>query len=135
MKVRKSNLQNVRAEYAKEQEKLSDLRAEVVKSIQGESVYSKEMLAGLVNEVDAKVKELEAVLKEAEREVDTSCFGTIFCATEPQTPNKPETWSPFCPSALETSEIALWMCGKTEIDNTFVDDVYLNNPAFIDKML
>lgn len=66
---------------------------------------------------------------------DTSCFGTIFCATEPKTPNKPETWSPFCPSALETSEIALWMCGKTEIDNTFVDDVYLNNPASIDKML
>ena len=70
LKVRKSNLQNVRIEYAKEQEKLSDLRAEVVRSIQGESVYSKEMLAGLVNEVDAKVKELEAVLKEAEREVE-----------------------------------------------------------------
>ena len=89
MKGRKSNLQNVRAEYAKEQEKLSDLRAEVVRSIQGESVYSKEMLAGLVNEVDAKVKELEAVLKEAEREVDTSCFGTMFCATAPPTNLKP----------------------------------------------
>ena len=70
LKVRKSNLQNVRIEYAKEQEKLSDLRTEVVRSIQGESVYSKEMLAGLVNEVDAKVKELETVLKEAEREVE-----------------------------------------------------------------
>ena len=67
--LRKSNLQSARAEYAKEQKKLSGIREEVIKSIQGESAYSKEMLAGLANEVETKVKELEAVCKKAESEL------------------------------------------------------------------
>ena len=37
------------------------LRAEVIKSIQGESAYSQELLAGLVNETDEKVRELESI--------------------------------------------------------------------------
>ena len=68
--LRKSNLQSARAELVKEQTKLSDLRAEVIKSIQGESVYSKEMLSGLVNEVETKVKELDAVRAKAEKELN-----------------------------------------------------------------
>ena len=51
-------------------EKLSDLRAEVIKSIQGESAYSQELLAGLVNETDEKVRELESICTAVEREVE-----------------------------------------------------------------
>ena len=67
---RKSNLQTARTEYAKEQETLSKLHAEVIRSIQGESVYSKEMLAGLVSEVDGKVRELEIRCEQMERELE-----------------------------------------------------------------
>ena len=69
--TRKSALTKARADLAKEQEKLSKLREEVVRSIQGESVYSKEMLAGLVDETDAKVRSLVANCEEAERELES----------------------------------------------------------------
>ena len=69
--TRKCALTKARAYLTKEQEKLSKLREEVVKSIQGESVYSKEMLAGLVDETDAKVRSLAANCEEAERELES----------------------------------------------------------------
>lgn len=69
LSLRKSNLVKTKADLAKEQEKLSKLRAEVIKSIQGESAYSKELLAGLVNETDSKVRELENFCVKAEQEV------------------------------------------------------------------
>ena len=49
---------------------MSKLRAEVIKSIQGESAYSQELLAGLVNETDEKVRELESICTAAEHEVE-----------------------------------------------------------------
>ncbi|MBQ3816797.1 MAG: hypothetical protein II802_00820 [Clostridia bacterium] len=69
LSLRKSNLVKAKSDLAKEQEKLSKLRAEVIKSIQGESAYSKELLAGLVNETDSKVRELENFCVKAEHEV------------------------------------------------------------------
>ena len=69
LSLRKSNLIKAKADLAKEQEKLSKLRAEVIKSIQGESAYSQELLAGLVNETDAKVRELENFCTKAEQEL------------------------------------------------------------------
>ena len=69
LSLRKSNLVKAKSGLAKEQEKLSKLRAEVIKSIQGESAYSKELLAGLVNETDSKVRELENFCVKAEQEV------------------------------------------------------------------
>ena len=69
--TRKCALTKARADLAKEQEKLSKLREEVVRSIQGESVYSKEMLAGLVDETDARVRSLAANCEEAERELES----------------------------------------------------------------
>ena len=68
--LRKCALTKARAEFVKEQEKLSKLREEVVKSIQGESVFSKEMLAELVSETDAKVKTLAENCESAERELE-----------------------------------------------------------------
>ena len=70
LSLRRSNLITAKADLAREQEKLSKLRAEVIKSIQGESAYSQELLAGLVNETDEKVRELECICTAAEREVE-----------------------------------------------------------------
>ena len=68
--LRKCALTKARAEFAKEQDKLLKLREEVVKSIQGESVFSKEMLAELVSETDARVKTLAQNCERAERELE-----------------------------------------------------------------
>ena len=70
LSLRKSNLITAKADLAREQEKMSKLRAEVIKSIQGESAYSQELLAGLVNETDEKVRELESICTAAEHEVE-----------------------------------------------------------------
>ena len=69
LSLRKSNLIKAKADLTKEQEKLSKLKAEVIKSIQGESAYSPELLSGLVNETDVKVRELESLCATAEREL------------------------------------------------------------------
>lgn len=66
---------------------------------------------------------------------DVDQFGAIYCATEPKLSNKPDEWTPFCPSALESDDINLWMYGKTKIDDIFIDDVYAKNLFILDKML
>ena len=48
------------------------LRAEVVKSIQGESAFSQTMLAGLVEESEARAQSLNEHCDEAQREVESS---------------------------------------------------------------
>jgi len=58
--------------YQWELEKLKGLKDEIIKSITGESVYSKEILAPLVTEVDAKVRELEEQCSTAEKEIADS---------------------------------------------------------------
>ncbi|WP_316637013.1 recombinase zinc beta ribbon domain-containing protein [uncultured Ruminococcus sp.] len=70
--IRKTNLKRRQSEYAKEIEKLNKLRAEVVKSIQGESAFSQTMLAGLVEESEARVQSLNEHCDEAQREVESS---------------------------------------------------------------
>ena len=70
MSMRNNNLAKAKADLAMGQEKLSKLRAEVVKSIQGESAYSQELLAELVNETSEKVQELETICMAAERELE-----------------------------------------------------------------
>ncbi|MEE3491943.1 hypothetical protein [Ruminococcus sp.] len=70
--IRKTNLKRQQSEYAKELEKLNKLRAEVVKSIQGESAFSQTMLAGLVEESEARMQSLKERCDEAQREVESS---------------------------------------------------------------
>ena len=66
---------------------------------------------------------------------DVGQFGAIYCATEPKLEKKPEMWTPFCPSAVESRDINLWMCGLTKIDDIFVDDVYSKDLITLDNML
>ena len=70
--IRKTNLKRHQSEYAKEIEKLNKLRAEVVKSIQGESAFSQTMLAGLVEDSEARIKSLKERCDEAQREMESS---------------------------------------------------------------
>ena len=72
MELRKGRLKIAQADYSKGQETLSRLREEVIKSIQGESVFAKEMLSELVNETDAKVREFAEICRTLEREVEQS---------------------------------------------------------------
>ena len=71
LSMRKCVLSKAKSELAKEQDKLNKLRDEVVRCIQGESAFSKEMLAGLVSETDAKVQELLKRCDDAERELES----------------------------------------------------------------
>ena len=70
--VRKANLKRTQSEYAKELEKLNKLKAEVVKSIQGESAFSQSMLAGLVEDSEKKSESLKAQCEKAELDVESS---------------------------------------------------------------
>ena len=70
LELRKTNLKKAKAEYAREQETLSMLREEVIKSIRGESVFSQEMLSDLISETDAKVHEYAQICDSLEREVE-----------------------------------------------------------------
>ena len=40
------------------------------------------------------------------------------------TDGTPEAWTPFCPSALEPDDMALWVCGEIAFDSLTVKKVY-----------
>ena len=55
---------------------------------------------------------------------EAGCFGAVYMATEPKQEDMPETWTPYCPSALEPEDMSLWACGKTVFGQLEVEDVY-----------
>ena len=59
MEERKSLLQSVRGEYAKAAADLETLKGEVLKSIHGESTFSKELLGTLIAEAETKCADLQ----------------------------------------------------------------------------
>lgn len=61
-------------------------------------------------------------------------FDAVFMATEPKCDGVPEEWTPYCPSALEAGNIALWACGKTTFDQIEVDDVYAKDLRVLENM-
>ena len=68
--MRKNNLKQRQKAYAKEIDNLGKLREEVVKSIQGNSAFSQQILAGLVEESEARVKTLKEECVNAEYELE-----------------------------------------------------------------
>lgn len=49
-----------------------------------------------------------------ENTLDKENYGTIYWATEPKVRAlKPETWAPYCPSALRPEKIDVWQVGST----------------------
>ncbi len=69
---------------------------------------------------------------EATRDFD--CFGVVLMATEPKCDKMPAEWAPYCPSALEPENIALWSCGTTTFDFVRVEDVYAKDEKAIDNL-
>ena len=66
LSLRKSHLSDLKAEYAKASNTLNTLRGEVVRCLQGESAFSQTMLAGLIEDAEAKCEELTQQCEEAE---------------------------------------------------------------------
>lgn len=69
LNLRKSHLTEVKAELSKTTESLNVLRAEIVRSIQGESAFSQDTLAGLIRDSEAKCSELQNQYEEVEAAV------------------------------------------------------------------
>ena len=59
MAERKALLRSVRAEYAKATEELGLLKAEIIKALQGESTFPKEILGIMVSEAEKKCAALQ----------------------------------------------------------------------------
>ena len=70
MEERKSLLQSVRAEYTKAAADLETLKGEVIKTIRGESTFSKELLSSLIAEAEAKCQELQENMETAQTAYD-----------------------------------------------------------------
>ena len=70
MEERRALLHSVKAEYAKAADELATLRSEVVKSIHGESAFSKELLASLIAEAETKCAALQQDCEAAQRACD-----------------------------------------------------------------
>lgn len=70
MEERKSLLQSVRGEYAKAAADLEALKGEVLKSIRGESTFSKELLGSLIAEAEAKCADLQKSMEGAQAAYD-----------------------------------------------------------------
>lgn len=69
LNLRKSHLTEVKAELSKATESLNVLRAEIVRSIQGESAFSQDTLAGLIRDSESKCSELQNQYEEVEAAV------------------------------------------------------------------
>ena len=65
--LRKNAHTKLQAEFAKAQETIRKLREEVVRAIQGESSFPKQMLADLVAEAETKAADLQSQCQDAER--------------------------------------------------------------------
>ena len=70
MEERKSLLHSVRAEYAKAAADLETLKGEVIKTIRGESTFSKELLGSLITEAEARCRELQENMETAQAAYD-----------------------------------------------------------------
>ena len=70
MEERKSLLHSVRAEYTKAAADLETLKGEVIKTIRGESTFSKELLSSLIAEAEAKCQELQENMETAQAAYD-----------------------------------------------------------------
>ena len=70
MEERKSLLHSVRAEYSKAAADLETLKGEVIKTIRGESTFSKELLNSLIHDAETKCLEVQAQVEAAQAAYD-----------------------------------------------------------------
>lgn len=70
MEERKNLLRSVRADYAKAAAELDTLKAEVIKTLRGESAFSKELLSSLIADGEAKCNQLQKQFEDAQTAYD-----------------------------------------------------------------
>lgn len=70
MEERKNLLRTVRADYTKAAAELDMLKAEVIKTLRGESSFTKELLSSLITEAEAKCAELQKLFEDAQTAYD-----------------------------------------------------------------
>ncbi len=70
MEERKNLLRSVKADYTKAAAELDMLKAEVIKTLRGESSFTKELLASLITEAEAKCAELQKHFRDAQAAYD-----------------------------------------------------------------
>ena len=70
MEERKSLLQSVRAEYAKAAAEVDMLKAEVIKSLRGESAFSQDLLGSLITDAETKCLEVQRQMEAAQAAFD-----------------------------------------------------------------
>ena len=70
MEEQEARYKAAQRDYAKAAKDLSELKAEVIKAIRGESKFSPGLLSELINEVETRVAEIEEVQNTAKREMD-----------------------------------------------------------------
>lgn len=70
MEERKTLLRSVRADYTKAAAELDMLKAEVIKTLRGESSFTKELLSSLITEAEAKYAELQKLFEQAQADYD-----------------------------------------------------------------
>ena len=61
-------------------------------------------------------------------------YVTAFMATEPRCEGMPETWEPYCPSAIEPEDMSLWASGSTVFGEMEVEDVYAKDEKGLASM-
>jgi len=61
-------------------------------------------------------------------------YNAIFMATEPKCEAMPEKWEPYCPSALQSTDMQLWCCSTTTFDSIQVEDVYAMDNKVLDNL-
>ena len=70
MEERKNLLRTVRADFTKATAELDMLKAEVIKTLRGESSFTKESLSSLITEAEAKCAELQKLFEDAQTAYD-----------------------------------------------------------------
>ncbi len=70
MEERKALLRLAKAEYTKAASDLETLKAEVIKTIRGESAFSKELLGSLIAEAETKCTEAQRRMEEAQADYE-----------------------------------------------------------------
>lgn len=114
MEERKNLLHDLRADYTKAAADLETLRAEVIKSLHGESAFSKDLLGSLIAESETKCTEVQKRLDEAQAAYDA---GQAVLATLNAQYDDIITWSEMYDTASFEAKKMIVNCliGRVEV--------------------
>jgi len=65
---------------------------------------------------------------------DVNGYGALIWATEPVAEGEPAEWSPFCPSDVETEDVALWRTGYVGMGDVTANADYIRDDSLLRHM-